>query len=268
MIELVVGDMGISIPTEEAISKLQLRDTEKMSILAINLDTLIRNAMGSTDTQTDATIKLVTEQVIKDVFLITEHMMEVHEMRTFIYWVDYRFDLPKKKGFASAEFKLAKTARQLQVQSFHETVRSNVLSIKDFAALVNQVEAPLRPDGKEYARPIFLTHVMADLLDHHYFEELKLLESRTGAIKSTRELFRKINSPDDKREFIPFNTITLQVYGDNSGLFQPVDIRVRRAFTELATSRPFNPNTTVDRINFCLKEQHDPALKELMKFYR
>lgn len=269
MVELVVGDMGMSIPTDEAIRQLELKDTEKVDYLYVNLDTLIRNAMGSTDTSSMTTLKQVEAQVIKDIFLITEHMQEVHEVPILVYYCDYQNELPRVKGFSGSEFKLPRTEKQIHKDNFHKTVVSNLLKLKDLEPLIVRHEAPLRP-GKVVLLNnsiIVLTHVMVDLVDYHYFDTIRLLESRTGALKHTSRLYGKVNSPDDKKEFIPFNSITLQVYGDNSGLFQPIDIRLRRQFTQLAVDKKFNPNTTVDRINFCLKEQQDPALKELMKFY-
>lgn len=269
MVELVVGDMGLSIPTDEAIRQLELKDTERVDGLYVNLHTLVRNAMGSTDTTRFDTVKQVSAQVIKDIFLIHEHMRETHELPVMVYYCDYTKHLPKERGFSQANFKLAKTDKQIQQEQFRQRVMDELLKLKELKEMIVEQPVPLKPP-KAVPRTsyLILTHVMVDLIDYHYFDKLTLLESHTGALKASSRFHQKLNVSSDKKDFVPFNSITLQVFGDNSKLFEPVEASVRRAFTDLAVSKRLNPNTTVDRVKFCLNEQSNQALKPLTAFYR
>lgn len=88
-------------------------------------------------------------------------------------------------------------------------------------------------------RPLFLTSYPMDLLLND-FSSVSLLESHTGRVKNSLEFNSKFKN---KQEDVPFNAVTLQIYGDSSGYILPLDLKSRRAFSDYCKKAGINKYT-------------------------
>ncbi len=95
------------------------------------------------------------------------------------------------------------------------------------------------------------THLACDLLSYRTSLKLQLLESHTGELKKRlvwNTKYKKITTVELNN--LPFNEKLLYILGDNTGMVQPLNIKIRRALGDVATSNNWTPNTTVDRVVF------------------
>lgn len=113
---------------------------------------------------------------------------------------------------------------------------------------------------------LIITHYAVDLLNRYKFKRLSLLESHTGAIKPPSLWYTKLHPMDDLM-VIPFDRMTLQVFGDST-MFKPAPIKIRRYLVEIAKKAGWTGVTTKAMIEKTLKDEHDPVLEAfVLKHY-
>lgn len=121
-------------------------------------------------------------------------------------------------------------------------------------------------EPKKMQKGLILTHYAYDLLAWPRFTELDLIESHTGNLKGRGMWYTKLSNSKDLIR-MPFNPMTLQVFGD-SQTFAAQPLKVRLQLIELANQYAWHPLTTRDRILFSLSTMKDvftaAVLKEMM----
>lgn len=101
---------------------------------------------------------------------------------------------------------------------------------------------------------VMITHYPIDLLSQYNFKELTLLESHSGSIKERLEWSSKLGFPSDIGPKMPFNILTMQVFGDKSKLFKSIkEQSQKKALLTLATDKKWKPFTTKSKIANDLK---------------
>lgn len=88
---------------------------------------------------------------------------------------------------------------------------------------------------------LVLTHVPWDLLSHHRFRRLDLLESHTGVIKTRKDWntkYFKFAAKD--MGFLPFMEYLLTTFGDNV-MFKPKSVKDREALYESLLKKRVHP---------------------------
>lgn len=115
---------------------------------------------------------------------------------------------------------------------------------------------------------LILTHIPVDLLSSRFFNKLVLLESHTGKLKSSTEWNTKLKNFKPEHARLPFNSVTLQFFGDTGDMFMPMaNAKIKAALVSLSEKFKWNPTTTVDRMINGAKMNHEPILaSEMMKF--
>lgn len=99
-----------------------------------------------------------------------------------------------------------------------------------------------------------ITHYPIDLLSQYNFGELILLESHTGSLKERSEWYSKLTLPKDIGPKIPFNILTLQVFGDKSKLFSSIkELKQKKTLLQLAEQKRWKAFTTNSKIKDDLK---------------
>lgn len=106
-------------------------------------------------------------------------------------------------------------------------------------------------------RSLMLTHYAIDVLTakNNRFE---ILESHTGRIKKQHELTNKLKTAKDSH--LPFDVMTVQMFGDTADMFKPADLKVRRVTLKIAEKYNWNETTTKDRIKATVKMHQEPHL--------
>ena len=164
--------------------------------------------------------------------------------------------------FPNADLKVPDNANQLAAKRLEDASYA-AFDRSGFDYPVNVYDVFIT--GYHY-RALMLTHISLDLLATYHFKTLCLLESNTGLIKRSTQWSSKLGVKEAS-DFLPFNTFTLQVFGDRNTLFRSAHIKLRRAVLELANERRWNSVTTADRIRSNLKTLKDPEVADaLSKF--
>lgn len=116
----------------------------------------------------------------------------------------------------------------------------------------------------QHGKVAIITHYPSDLLWRRSFSKLDLVESHTGTIKPRSDWHTKLTG-GRKLSHIPFNRLTLQVFGDGNVLFASMIPSIKKEIGELATSDNWHSLTTPDKIRHSLNKIYDPRVKEFFR---
>lgn len=109
-----------------------------------------------------------------------------------------------------------------------------------------------------------LTHQIVDLVSlaapQKSSDKVMLLESHTGRLKTKAEWGTKVSSNLGAK--LPLTLFTLQVFGDTSGLVQPLPLKHRRVIVEFAEKERWSAITTEARMRYAVGSIGDKQLKE------
>lgn len=101
-----------------------------------------------------------------------------------------------------------------------------------------------------------LTHIPVDLLSTESFAKVTLLESHTGKLKEKLDWNSKLTG-GDKTSHLPFNTFTMQVFGDGGLLFSPMPLKIKREVLEISQKYNWTPATTMEKIRYGINQMND-----------
>lgn len=268
--ERTVGNFPISIATSQAIESLIGKLPEAptadphighIDLLMVNVRTLIRNVFGSLDKEARKRVDEynVAETLVAEMRTIEQIVTEESDGRcqTMFYYCSYDDFLRK---YTKSIPKTANTLLQKQNAAAEHTTAQYLLN--DF-----RDQAPIEKYVTDFpnidARTAIMTHYPIDLLQRYKFKSLVLLESHTGAIKPPMMWNTKL-SDGRELEIIPFDRMSLQVFGDNV-LFVPMGIKIRQRVYKIAKDRAWTPATTKDYVIYSIEQNRDPALEVLVK---
>lgn len=255
----VKGAIPISIATSLAIESLcgfgeypnDKPHVEKINELWINLRTLHRNFYNAIDTyvRETAVIDSFYDYFTEEIRIIVATMLSKAPEGVLVrfYYCNYK---SIAKEFPKANLKYPSTDKQKIVQANEDALISNVLKDKYFCKEFNIVEYDVK--FKHSAKlTCVLTHTPLDLLNYKKFIKLWLLESHSGGIKGREEWYTKLTN-GRKLTRIPFNRMTLQVFGDNGTDFRFLNKNFKDLLLELSEKDKWTPITSEERIRFSL----------------
>ena len=236
-------------------------DILNRDLLLVNVRTLIRNLYGSMNKEQRAKLEefTVTEALVAEMRIIETIIAEESDgrCRVVFYHCTYT-DIIRK--FTRAIPKTANTVLQKQAAAEEHTVTQYLF--KDF-----KDNAPIEKYNVDFpsmdANTAILTHYPIDLLQRYKFKSLVLLESHTGAIKPPMMWNTKLWEGRDL-EIIPFDRMTLQLFGDNV-LFVPMAVKIRQRVYKVATKNGWTPASTQALVTYSIEQNRDPALEVLVK---
>lgn len=223
----------------------------------VNLRTLFRNFFNSLDRDTRNRLLPadVVPFLIEELEIIQAAIAKISSFNTkpVLYYCTLQSMV---KEFPHAKLKEAKTVNQL----FYVDMEKRVCH-----ALIEHL-------GKESVRlfdvhlkgrhpsAFILTHAPVDLLSHRFFDQLWLLESHTGKIKGRAQWSTKLTGSKGY-ENIPFNRLSLQIFGDDSTYFYAMSIKVKRFLVDLAKKKRWGPMTSKDKILHDIKFEREPEFE-------
>lgn len=114
-----------------------------------------------------------------------------------------------------------------------------------------------------HKKHLLMSHYAIDLMCLSQKHEVELLESHTGAVKGKALWYTKLSEAKDLPQ-IPFNAMTLQVFGD-SQTFHPMAKNVRQEVIDLAQKYQWNAATTKARMRLNLGYMNDKLTAEILK---
>lgn len=268
LLERPLGQFPISIATSLALEGLfgiheeHPVDTNKprpwvgYDFLHINVRTLIRNCYQSIPSSDAQVIpakdfaKIVAEEISIINTVISDNITD-DNFKVAYYFVSYE---NLQRAFPRATLKGVTTDKQKHYASIEDQVVTLLLN-NDVVNSIVYEKVQLRTQLGA-GRALMLSHYPIDILVAKH-KRFSILESHTGFIKQKHELTNKIKSKWD----IPFDIMTIQLFGDSANMFQPSPLKVRQTMYKLAQKYHWNSTTTEEKIKFNVKH-NEPYLYE------
>lgn len=230
--------------------------------LHINVRTLIRNCFTTMPAQVAYGVSAyeMTEIIAEEITIIKGMLKDkITDKRfNFAFYLPSYENLPRV--FPDANLRGVTTDKQ----KFYAALEDNVIKklLDHFVIGTVDHEAIQIRTTMGRGRALMLTHYPIDVLTAKY-KNYEVLESHTGRIKKQYELTNKLKSAKDAG--LPFDVMTLQMFGDTADLFKPAALNVRRTTLKIADKFNWNETTTKDRIIANIKMMNEPFLEEYVR---
>lgn len=237
-------------------------DINNYEVFWVNLLTLYRNIIGALDKEGANAVMAgdLSDTLAFEVELIQRLVAEESsgKCQCVFYASNYA---GLAKAHPHAVLREHKTEKQRSYNALMEITLGDFFKSQVKSDRFQHFERLIEPQG--FKRGLILTHYAYDLLAHSSFIDLDLIESHTGVLKSRNMWYTKLNNSKDLIR-IPFNSMTLQVFGD-SQTFSPQPLKTRLSLIELANQFNWNPLTTRDRVIFSLGMMKDVYTAAMLK---
>ncbi|ANH51703.1 hypothetical protein REBECCA_241 [Erwinia phage Rebecca] len=257
MADRTMGILPMSVGTSLSFEALMAKPIEPIETLVLNIGTIFRNVYQAydTDDRDRLGIDKLHDDVIADMSAIYDILKDIGKAGV----PDYKLYHGRYERLASA-FPLAKIWEpSSDIQKTYARLERNVLEkvIKTMRGLVQEVDHTLPISVKN---TYVMTHHIVDLVVPAGYGEITLVESHTGALKKKPLWHTKLTN-GRSLERIPFNRLTLQVFGDNSVNFKANSFKYKAALMKLAEENKWTPMATRDRIKLGIETLKDAQLK-------
>lgn len=239
---------------------------DKIDELRVNLRTLFRNFLGSIDKYVRETGRVsdFIDYFAEDLLILSTTIEQRSKGR-----VKVSFFLPKytsagfNKRFPKGILKVPKTAKQVLEHNLEEDVLKLFMSKPEYKERYS-VDSVDFDDKYRGDKTCILTNYPADLLNASHYSKLWLLESHSGGIKSNEQWYTKLTGGKNLHS-IPFNKLTLQVFGDNNTLFSARERKLKTALIELSEQKGWSSVTTIEKVKFDIWRMQNGEEKALLK---
>lgn len=225
-------------------------DLNKCDEVYFNVATLLRNIFSSLNESDYNTLsKSDINSLLMSEFGVISNLFENNtngRVKPYFYVCDYSKAL---SGISNPTFsKLVRARQAVTPKALRYETKMKVgleLAIKEYDKIL-KFKSEISP--KHRSRGIIFTHYAWDLLFHHKFSSLVLLESHTGKTKVNREWWSKYYKvPKYDMSILPFIKQFLYIFGDNH-MFSPMSILLRRQLLDLGKKCRWHPLITTHTI--------------------
>lgn len=239
-----VGGLGLSVGTSLAFELVAPSVTRSVDTVLFNLRTLIRNAKDAYE-KDDAEKKNV-EQLVKDVvsdLTLLGKWIEQNRagkpIQMVVYYPSYS-GLDRK--FPHATLWEPKT----DIQKADAKVVGDVAKalLEKYPKLIIKTDVGM-PEFK--GKGLVMTHHVVDLVDVSGLGRLHLLESYTGTVKPFTMWNSKLTGGGELH-FIPFNKLTIQIFGDKSTNFRSSSHGIKELLKRVANEGKWTSATSYSRV--------------------
>lgn len=230
--------------------------------LWINFRTLFRNIIGSLKAEEIslispseyATVVMEELAIIKSVIMDQGFMVDVQ-----CYAATYK----SIAGFYSNGIqKGIKTEKQKFLANLeNKTIEAVLQILGEDNEMLTPVNVTIKTGGK---RVVLLSHYPIDLLNLGKPSALALIESHTGVLKKQQHWHTKLNGGKDLPR-IPFDKMTVQLFGDTGGLFSPYPKEYRQMLIKIAEQYQWTATTSKHRILQCVELAREPHFEALIR---
>lgn len=252
-IESLVPNWPVFDPARVAPPRIDLTEYNRVWL---NLWTLGRNLLAAIPTEyresvsvEDAGRALVEEieEIERSIRAATAGAVKI-----VVYYPSYeglqqRF--PKGK-IREAVTEKAKQSKVLLKGTLDYAAKSLEMNHKE---LLERYDTEIRP--KAFGNTLLLTHFPVDLLSEYRFGRCSLIESHTGVVKKKNLWYTKLFQ-GKQHPSIPFNAMTLQVFGDDHH-FHPWENKIKQAIIEIANKNRWSWATTASKVRMDLRQHPD-----------
>lgn len=252
-----VGKLPLSIGTALAIEALE--DNKSYGSLWINIRTLYRNIYEAVDKDSKQflTPRAIADVLQEEVGYILEYSQgKIDKVKLYHREYNDLFQRFPRVIPRVPNTPIQKAYNNMMNRTIDELLLRDKQRVIDFNKGSILVGEP--------TKALIITHYPVDLLSKTSFTRLRLLESYTGAIKSSSQWGTKLT---DGKLYprIPFNKFTIQIFGDGPVLFMRYPKNVREAVLEVAEQYKWTRVTPMEKIKQNLAWMKDRAAYETLK---
>ena len=267
----LTGQLSLSIATSLAFEGLFgiMQDKENpinppldmFNEVWVNIRTLFRNVHGCIDKEREK--RLLPDDysniIIQEMNIITGLITDKHPMaKVHFYACSYQ---TLSRLYPFSVFKEVKTELQKAYAAMeNEMLRLLFMHFGNSDEYVHIFDTYIMVNEKKV---LLLTHYPLDLLNVKGSNLIGLLESHTGVVKLKPQWNTKLNTSEYLR--LPFDRMTVQLFGDSGGLLKPYPSDIRKKVLEIAIKNKWNSQTTKDRIIHGVEAVRDPVLEAGIK---
>lgn len=248
---------------------------KRFNHLAINYRTMIRNIIGSVSSQAAVsfTPEILITLIAEEMSIIQNVVTAVSRNSLKVHYYTARYNTKRTQRLLPyARFKEPKTPIQLVTYQ----LESDTLDILTHLARQESAQGHFPPNAfmnisddvptfKEKLDTskgiLYLTHLPLDMLVTPKGRKA-LLESHTGKVKTEPELASKLRG---KPTHVPFDIMTIQMYGDTGMILDPQDMKLRKELNTLGENIGWNATTTESRIKGETKRKGTKELSQLVQ---
>lgn len=232
----------------------------------INIATLFRNIHNAIDKGYYKLLNELTgttimyDEISQIVDYLKGHLNDTIKIN--FYYSDYKY---LKKEFSKANLKSPSTAKQKEYAKLEEDICSIVANdletyIEENLMQGDEALAEFHNFKKfpecEFKEIWVMTHLPVDLLGFKKAKKIRLLESHTAKLKSKANWNSKFSGAD-KLKHIPFNKLTIQIFGDKSNHFLTAPNKVKKAVLEVAEENNWKATTPERLTRFHISNMKD-----------
>lgn len=229
----------------------------------ISIRTLFRNMWSCIDKDGKYFIsaELYADALVDEILEIKKNlrMSSYKDVKLEFYYPNYNY---LKREFKHANFKELKTENDKKYLELEEkackSIIENLDKINSELDEIDKIEI-VECDGsiKSNANTIWITtHNVVDLLALPLTRTIRLFDSHTGKLRGHNAWTDKLTG-SHKLERIPFNKMTIQVFGDRGRMFSPMKFSYKKFLLKLAEEKRWNKNTSIVSIKICLNGHPD-----------
>lgn len=251
-----------------AVKEGELPLSKSHDILAINVQTLLRNLLGSIESQYShlASTEVLATLVFEEMNVISELVKAKSDNKLKVVYYTGLYSNPRLlfPKMTSIKPKTGKTqARQMLSNETISILISpesewNKLEVNRHLKVKFSDNEPPLLSNNPFAKILLITHLPTDVLFVGN-AQVKIVESHTGAVKSLSELNTKLKG---KPERIPFNKITVSIMGDTGGVVDPAHVKDRRLLAEFAEANQWEAYLTYETIKQSLLDKAPELLQQ------
>lgn len=242
----VYATVPVSVGTGLALESLVQQPLAAYQSLLFNVRTLVRNAAAAFELEGDMlpTKEELLSALKEDVFQIVEAIMALTEGKrlniTFYYPSYERLPALFPEAKIKQEDSLSLTPYQSATNRLFKSVITDFMDEYENVIMKTAVGLP-RFAGKA----LVLSHHMVDFVTTKAYSRLRLIESHTGTVKEFAQLNTKLTG-GSKLAGMPFNQLTLQVFGDKAVNFYSLSGLLKNALMVIAKDGHWKPDSTLD----------------------
>lgn len=234
----------------------------KVDVMYINLRTLIRNIVGAVDKDTAMMLNStdISNTLANELQIIEASIKQVTggKVEVVPYYCEYK---SVDRLFRHAQLKETDPKTKGAIAFLRE--ENTLVEFDEKMGWIYSKKFDIEFEKDDRAG-LILTNYAIDLLQRYKFRSLSLVESHTGAVKPPAMWYTKLNNGKELTN-IPFDRMTVQLFGDGSNLFSPFPIKIRKHMIEIATKNNWTPLTTKSYILDSITKERDPVLEALIR---
>ncbi len=262
------GEAPLSIGTSLALESLagfgefpsESPPIYKYDELWVNLRTIFRNCFNAVDRtlRTELMAGDLVNALIDDiqVLISTIELRSSGRMKIVFYFNSFK---GFTKEFPNGKWKELNTPKQVFEHELEE--KTLKLFMRDFQESIGvEVKEFNVKNTSKGGNAALLTHYPVDLLWRSSFQQLTLLESHTGALKPRAEWYTKLTG-GRRYNRIPFNRMTMQVFGDGNLLFSSMSPKIKNRILGVAENDNWTPVTSDEKVRYSIGKLYDPREK-------